>query len=164
MFVFRRRRRSSPDFESVFLVARLALQLRRIDSSKGTGYPLAGRNSLEGQVLKRTHRELSVWLDVACRLARQLSPKLMLVPRSNLSADPVYYGPRSPFADEWSTIFLRSFRYFTGLRQATQQLPITNSCFERPFVTCARLLASETGLYIERTPINARMTTVQLEI
>lgn len=49
------------------------------------------------------------------RLARQLSPKLMPVPRSNLSADPVYYGPRSPFADEWPTIFLRSFRYFIGL-------------------------------------------------
>lgn len=84
--------------------------LRRIDSSKGNSYPLTGRNSLRGEILKRrgpsTSRRDAEWSGAKRRSVSRANsaPKLMPVLRSNLSADPVYYGTRSPFADEWPTI------------------------------------------------------------
>ncbi|KAM0736002.1 hypothetical protein ACS0PU_009963 [Formica fusca] len=92
-------------------------RLRRIDSSKGNSYPLTGRNSLRGEILnhaQHTQRggpSTSSRRGVVRYLAASPGPKLMSVPRNNLSADPVYYGTRLPFADEWLSIFWR--RSFT---------------------------------------------------
>lgn len=138
-------------------------EVRRIDSSKGNGYPLTGRNSLEGEIVKRREaRAESVY-------ARQLGPKLMPVPRSNLSADPVYYGPRSPFADEWSTIFLPSFRYFSWClpREPSYanswRIAITDSCFVGPAV-CQRAgsCAESTIFRVDIVQIRLRSSNVDV--
>lgn len=113
-----------------------AFRLRRIDSSKGNGYPLTGPNSLGGEILKRRDRAHGA----ARRLARQLSPKLMPVPRSNLAADPLYYGPRS-IAVRWRmadyflaelSLYLRPASLVTGPWRMNRA--VTDSCFELPFV------------------------------
>jgi len=80
----------------------------RIDSSKGNSYPLTGRNSLRGEILEPcTHSARPIDFQgarhrgVASRSRPPTrTPKLMPVPRNNLSADPVYYGTQSLFADE----------------------------------------------------------------
>lgn len=92
-------------------------RLRRIDSSKGNSYPLTGRNSLRGEILNHARHIQRGGLSTSSRrgvvryLAASPGPKLMSVPCNNLSADPVYYGTRLPFADEWLSIFWR--RSFT---------------------------------------------------
>jgi len=105
----------------------------RIDSSKGNSYPLTGRNSLRGEILEPcTYSARAVDFqdarhrDVASRSRPPTRiPKLMPVPRSNLSAYAIYYGTLSPSADEWPSVEPKKI-CATSLRAYSSSQNLTN--------------------------------------